>query len=68
MHPGVSLRTLRSRVRSLSDFSRATRRRSGQAGIVPLAAPNAADYYPRVGFEAHASAWILRPGRDLVQG
>jgi GNAT superfamily N-acetyltransferase len=28
--------------------------------LVLLAAPAAADYYPRVGFEAHPSAWILR--------
>jgi len=27
--------------------------------IVLLAAPKAADYYPRLGFERHASAWTL---------
>lgn len=48
------------------ELIRETRRRSGEAYVVLLAAPKAVDYYPRVGFEAHPSAWILRPGRDLV--
>lgn len=29
--------------------------------IVLLAAPQAVDYYPNVGFARHESAWILRP-------
>lgn len=32
--------------------------------IILLAAPKAADYYPKVGFERHAAAWILRPDAD----
>ncbi len=32
--------------------------------IILLAAPKAADYYPKVGFERHESAWILRPAAD----
>jgi predicted N-acetyltransferase YhbS len=28
--------------------------------LVLLAAPAAVDYYPRIGFHPHASAWILR--------
>ena len=49
------------------ELIRETRRHSGaKAYIVLLAAPKAVDYYPRVGFTAHPSAWILRPGEDLV--
>lgn len=29
--------------------------------ITLLAAPAAVDYYPKIGFEPHPSAWILRP-------
>ncbi|MCB9851776.1 MAG: GNAT family N-acetyltransferase [Phycisphaerales bacterium] len=32
--------------------------------IVLLAAPQAVDYYPNVGFARHESAWILRPQQD----
>jgi GNAT superfamily N-acetyltransferase len=38
---------------------------AGGCGIVLLAAPKAADYYPRIGFTAHPSAWVARPG-DLT--
>ena len=30
--------------------------------LVLLAAPKAVDYYPRVGFKRHDSAWLLRAG------
>lgn len=33
--------------------------------IVLLAAPAAVDYYPRIGFTQHGSAWILRAGEPL---
>ncbi len=49
------------------ELIRETRRHSGeQVYVVLLAAPQAVDYYPRIGFERHESAWILRPGRELV--
>ncbi|MCW5877722.1 MAG: GNAT family N-acetyltransferase [Anaerolineales bacterium] len=35
------------------------------AMLVLLAAPAAADYYPRIGMEKHPSAWILRPGEKI---
>ena len=35
------------------------------AAVILLAAPSAVDYYPRVGFAAHPSAWILRDGVTL---
>ena len=48
------------------ELIRETRRHSGAAYIVLLAAPKAVDYYPHVGFDAHPSAWILRAERELV--
>lgn len=36
-----------------------------QAKIILLAAPAAEQYYPRLGFEAHRSAWILSATQDL---
>ena len=47
------------------ELIRETRRHSGRAYIVLLAAPKAVDYYPRIGFAAHPSAWILRPDQNL---
>lgn len=35
--------------------------------LVLLAAPKAVDYYPKVGFRKHESAWILRKGDSLVE-
>lgn len=49
------------------ELIRETRRHGGPtAYVVLLAAPKAVDYYPRVGFDAHPSAWILRSGRALI--
>lgn len=43
-----------------------TRARLGpRASLVLLAAPGAVDYYPRIGFTRHESAWILRPGQPF---
>ncbi|MEJ5369662.1 MAG: GNAT family N-acetyltransferase [Bryobacteraceae bacterium] len=36
--------------------------RAAPCRIVLLAAPKAVDYYPRIGFERHPSAWTLMPG------
>lgn len=35
--------------------------------IVLLAAPAAVEYYPRIGFSAHNSAWVLRAKEPLEQ-
>ncbi len=35
------------------------------AKIILLSAPGATDYYPKIGFEAHPSAWILAASEDL---
>jgi GNAT superfamily N-acetyltransferase len=40
-----------------------TREKMGpRSMLVLLAAPQAVDYYPRIGFTQHHSAWILRAG------
>ena len=36
-----------------------------RAMIVLLAAPAAVDYYPKLGFTQHGSAWVLRAGEAL---
>ena len=36
-----------------------------RAMIVLLAAPAAVDYYPKLGFTQHGSAWVLRAGETL---
>jgi ribosomal protein S18 acetylase RimI-like enzyme len=39
---------------------RLTRSRLGpKAKLILLSAPGAAEYYPRIGFERHPSAWVL---------
>jgi GNAT superfamily N-acetyltransferase len=38
-----------------------------QATLILLSAPQAVDYYPRIGFSRHESAWFLRPGQ-IVKG
>ena len=35
------------------------------ASIILLAAPAAVDYYPKIGFTRHESAWVLRGGESL---
>jgi ribosomal protein S18 acetylase RimI-like enzyme len=36
-----------------------------RANIVLIAAPQAVDYYPKIGFTRHESAWILKAGEPL---
>jgi len=36
-----------------------------QASLILLAAPQAVDYYPRVGFTRHDSAWMMKAGETL---
>lgn len=43
-----------------------TRERMGpRSGLVLLAAPKAVDYYPRIGFKRHDSAWVLPASASL---
>ena len=47
------------------ELIRQTRAAAPRAGIILLSAPAAVDYYPRIGFTRHESAWVLRPGEQL---
>ena len=48
------------------ELIRATKSRLGpKAKIILLSAPTAERYYPRIGFTAHPSAWILSAADDL---
>lgn len=49
------------------ELVRKTRERMGpRSMLVLLAAPKAADYYPRLGFTRHGSAWVLRASEPLT--
>lgn len=41
------------------ELLRRTLEAGGQAKLILLAAPAAREYYPRIGFEQHPSAWVL---------
>ena len=47
------------------ELIRKTQDAAGQAYVLLLAAPKAVDYYPHIGFTAHNSAWLLRPGESI---
>jgi len=47
------------------ELMRRTQQAGGRAQIILLAAPKAVDYYPRVGFQHHAQAWVLGPDSAL---
>lgn len=49
------------------ELVRRTRERMGpRSMLVLLAAPKAVDYYPRLGFRRHDSAWVLRASEPLA--
>lgn len=47
------------------ELIRCTREAAPRAMLILLAAPKAVDYYPRLGFTRHESAWWLRPDEPL---
>lgn len=48
------------------ELIRLTQSRLGRrAKLVLLSAPKARTYYPRIGFEAHPSAWILPAAKEV---
>ena len=48
------------------ELVRRTRASTPEAMVILLAAPNAVDYYPKIGMTRHESAWILRSGEEPV--
>jgi predicted N-acetyltransferase YhbS len=47
------------------ELIRCTQAQGGKAMIILLSAPKATDYYPRIGFMQHPSAWTLAPDVSL---
>jgi ribosomal protein S18 acetylase RimI-like enzyme len=48
------------------ELVRLTKRQLGHTcRIILLSAPQAVDYYPRLGFTKHPSAWVLEPGHNV---
>ena len=47
------------------ELMRRTQEAAPQASLILLAAPKAVEYYPKVGFTRHESAWWLRAGATL---
>jgi GNAT superfamily N-acetyltransferase len=48
------------------ELIRKTREQLGpRCTVILLSAPAATDYYPRIGFTRHESAWVLSPGDRL---
>jgi GNAT superfamily N-acetyltransferase len=63
----LAVRTSHQRQGIGVELIRKTRERMGpRSGLVLLAAPKAADYYPRLGFRRHDSAWILDASEPLA--
>ncbi len=57
----LAVRDTHQRLGIGTELIRRTRERMGpRSHIVLLAAPKAVDYYPRIGFTRHESAWMLR--------
>jgi len=48
------------------ELVRLTREATPHATVILLAAPQAVDYYPRIGMTRHESAWVLLPGEFPV--
>lgn len=48
------------------ELIRRCREHAPQATLILLSAPQAVDYYPRIGFARHDSTWMLMPGDSLL--
>jgi GNAT superfamily N-acetyltransferase len=64
----LAVRASHQRMGIGKELIRVTQREGGpNASIILLAAPKAVDYYPRIGFTRHESAWVLRPGQHVEE-
>jgi predicted N-acetyltransferase YhbS len=61
----LAVRATHQRTGIGKELIRRTQASSPEANLILLAAPKAVDYYPRIGFRRHDSAWILRSGDSL---
>jgi GNAT superfamily N-acetyltransferase len=61
----LAVRATHQRTGIGKELVRRTQASSPQATLILLAAPKAVDYYPRIGFTRHDSAWVLRSGESV---
>ena len=61
----LAVRDTHQRLGIGKELIRRTQAAAPQAKIVLLAAPAAVDYYPHIGMQHHASAWLLPDGAAL---
>jgi predicted N-acetyltransferase YhbS len=61
----LAVRLSRQRQGIGKELIRRTQAAAPDAYMALLAAPQAVDYYPRIGFRAHPSAWILDRGATI---
>jgi ribosomal protein S18 acetylase RimI-like enzyme len=62
----LAVRASHQRMGIGKELIRITQREGGQASIILLAAPKAVEYYPRIGFTRHNSAWMLKAGAQVM--
>ena len=48
------------------ELIRRTRAAAPEATLILLSAPAAEEYYPRIGFKQHQSAWVLKAGESIL--
>ena len=61
----LAVRASHQRMGIGKELMRITQREGGQARVILLAAPKAAEYYPHTGFTQHPSAWTLGPDQTV---
>lgn len=61
----LAVRDSHQRVGIGVELMRRTQAAAPQAMVILLSAPQAVEYYPKVGFTAHPSAWVLRADEAL---
>lgn len=61
----LAVRTSHQRQGIGRELIRLTREAAGRATTILLAAPKAVEYYPKLGFQPHPSAWTLRSDEVL---
>lgn len=62
----LAIRVSHQRMGIGKELMRRTQAAAPQASLILLAAPKAVEYYPRVGFTRHESAWVLKPDEQIV--
>ena len=61
----LAVRLSHQKTRIGKELIHRTRLAAPKASVILLSAPKAVEYYPRIGFTQHPSAWILRSDEKL---